>query len=95
MVCVLAARLQAVTEWLGFNLKELPSSAQSSLKALAGVAEALEIKDCTDTSFCLALSDLCRRRARDTVKRGQLTKEIDRAQEQIRRTLMKQVNQRR
>lgn len=90
-----AARLQAVTEWLGFSAKELPSSAQVSIQALAGIAEALEIKDCSDTCFCLALSDLCQRRARDIVKRGQLIRDIDGAQEQIRRTLIKQANQRR
>lgn len=90
-----AARLQAVTEWLGFSSKELPSSTQGSLQALAGIAGALEIKDCSDTSFCLALSDLCQRRARDVVKRGQLVRDGDAAQESIRRTLVKQANQRR
>ena len=90
-----AARLQAVTEWLGFSSKELPSSAQGSLQALAGVAGALEVKDCSDTSFCLALSDLCQRRARDTVKRAQLVREGGASQESIRRALVKQANQRR
>lgn len=90
-----AARLQAVTEWLGFSTKELPSTTQNSIKFLAGVADALELKDCSDTSYCLALSDLCERQARDAVKRGQLTRDNDREQEEIRRTLVKQANQRR
>lgn len=95
MFFVSAARLQAVTEWLGFSMKELPATTQDSIKALAGIADALGIKDCSNTCYCLALSDLCQRRARDAVKRGQLTRELDRAQEQIRRTLVKQANQRR
>ena len=90
-----AARLQAVTQWLGFGSKELPASAHSSLKALAGIAEALDIKDCSDTSYCLALSDLCEQRARDAVKRGQLMRDVERAQEENRRALVKQANQRR
>ena len=68
---------------------------QNSLKVLAGVADALEIKDCSDTSYCLALSDLCERRAKDEMERGQLTRDIEREQEEIRRALVKQANQRR
>ena len=93
--CVVAVRLQAVTEWLGFSTKELPSSTQGSLQALASIAGALGIKDCSDTSFCLALSDLCQRRARDMVRRGQLVRDGDEVQESIRRTLVKKANQRR
>ena len=52
-----ATRLQSVTEWLGFSTKELLSATQKLLKVLSGVADALEIKDCSDTSYCLALSD--------------------------------------
>ena len=95
MLSLSGARLQAVSEWLGFSTKELPATTQASIKALAGIADALEIKDCSDTCYCLALCDLCQRRAGDAVKRGQLVREIERAQEQIRRTLVKQANQRR
>ncbi|XP_064391268.1 HAUS augmin-like complex subunit 1 [Halichondria panicea] len=88
-------RLKAVTDWVGVSLSDLTPTAASCLTSLTEAALALNIADCSDTSFCLALSRLSSHGVGERVAKEELVRKLAALRDEFKTAVLEQVSQQR
>lgn len=87
-----ALRLHSILEGLSCSLEQTSPEIQGYVDSLASIASLLNLKDCSDTSYCLALTELSQDMAAGAVRMQKVSAEVEKEQEDLRTALLKDAN---
>eukprot|EP00731_Ephydatia_muelleri_P016881 Em0009g1305a len=84
-----ALRLQSILDGLGCSLERMAPDVCGYVESLSSIASFLNLKDCSDMSYCLALTELSQEMADYSVRMQRVTSEVEKEQEGLGTALLK------